>query len=152
MDDIAWNQIVFDKVNMEIYSKAGLEISENEKIDLIEGEHMSDIIKQQFQSAEGVQQFLKYLESDQIQSEEERENIKSRWRALKEYVYNERLRSKYENLIKKSEYVTKAEAERYYHSLNDKVEGEYVYVPYYSIKDTTITITDEMMESYLKSA
>lgn len=151
LDDIAWNQIVFDKVNMEIYSKAGLEISENEKIDLIEGEHMSDIIKQQFQSAEGVQQFLKYLESDQIQSEEERENIKSRWRALKEYVYNERLRSKYENLIKKSEYVTKAEAERYYHSLNDKAEAEYVYVPYYSIKDTTITVTDEMMESYLKA-
>ena len=151
MDDIAWSQLIFDKVNLKVYEKAGLEISEKEKKDLIEGEHMSDIVKQQFQNAAGVQQFLKYIESDQIQSEEERNSIKSRWRALKEYVFSERLRSKYENLIKKSEYVTKAEAERYYHAMNDKAEAEYVYVPYYTIQDSTINVTDEMMETYLKA-
>jgi peptidyl-prolyl cis-trans isomerase D len=151
MDDLAWTQLVFERVNKVVYEKAGIEISEGEKVDLLEGEHMSDVVKQQFGSAEQLKQFLKYLDSDQIQSEEERASIKGRWRALKEYVYNERMRSKYETIIKKSEYVTKAEAKRYYHALNDKAEAEYVYVPYFSINDTTITVTDAMLEDYLKA-
>ena len=149
MDDLAWNQLIFDNVNKVVYEKTGIEISEEEKGDLIEGEHMSEIVKQQFGSIEGVNQFKKYLDSDQFQNEEERVTLKGRWKAMKDYVYDERMRSKYDALIKKSEYVTKAEAKRYYHSLNDKAEAEYVYVPYYSIKDT-IAVTDEMIEKYIK--
>ena len=149
MEDLAWNQLVFDNVNKVVYEKTGIEISEEEKGDLIEGEHMSEIVKQQFGSVEGVAQFKKYLESDQFQNEEERVTLKGRWRAMKEYVYDERMRSKYDALIKKSEYVTKAEAKRYYSSINDKAEAEYVYVPFYSIKDT-IAVTDEMIEKYIK--
>jgi peptidyl-prolyl cis-trans isomerase D len=148
MDDIAWNQVVFDKVNKVVYDKAGLDIPENEKIDLIEGENMSPAIKQTLGSADKVKEFLAFLESDQIKSDEERATRKNWWRLLKEYVYNERLRSKYETLIKKSEYVTKAEAKRYYHSLNDKAEAEYVYVPYYSYKDS-VDVTDEMLQAYI---
>ncbi|HSY62576.1 MAG TPA: peptidylprolyl isomerase, partial [Cytophaga sp.] len=149
MEDLAWNQLIFDNVNRVVYEKTGITVSEEEKTDLIEGEHMSEIVKQQFGSVEGVTQFKKYLESNQFQSEEERVTIKGRWKALKEYVYDERMRSKYDALIKKSEYVTKAEAKRYYQGLNDKAEAEYVYVPYYSIKDT-IAVTDEMIEKYIK--
>src|SRR6478735_7636394 len=149
MDDLAWSQLVFDNVNKVVYEKTGIEISEEEKGDLIEGEHMSEIVKQQFGSVEGVNQFKKYLESNQFQNEEERATLKGRWKAMKDYVYDERMRSKYDALIKKSEYVTKAEAKRYYHSLNDKAEAEYVYVPFYSIKDT-IAVTDEMIEKYIK--
>jgi len=148
MDDIAWNQVIFDKVNKVVYDKAGLDIPENEKVDLIEGENMSPAIKQTFGSAEKVKEFLLFLESDQIKSDEERANRKNGWRLLKEYVFNERLRSKYETLIKKSEYVTKAEAKRYYHSLNDKAEADYVYVPYYSYKDS-IDVTDDMLQAYI---
>lgn len=150
MDDLAWNQLIFDNVNKNVYEKAGIGISEEEKVDILEGEHMSEIVKQQFGTVEGLNQFKKYLESDQFQSEEERLSMKGRFKALKDFVYDERMRSKYDALIKKSEYVTKAEAKRYYHSLNDKVEAEYVYVPYFSIKDT-IAVTDAMIEKYIKN-
>ncbi|WP_299248510.1 peptidylprolyl isomerase [uncultured Cytophaga sp.] len=149
MEDLAWNQLVFDNLNKNIYQKDGIEVSAEEKIDIIEGDHMSEIIKQQFGSIEGLAQFKKYLESNQFQSEEERIGVKGRWNALREYVYDERMRSKFDALIKKSEYVTKAEAKRYYHSINDKVEAEYVYVPFFSIKDT-IAVTDAMIEKYIK--
>ncbi len=149
IDDLAWNQLVFDNVNKVVYDKAGIEISEEEKLDLFEGEHMSEVFKQQFGSAEGLKQQLKAIEGDQV-SPEQRANFKVGFSAMKEYVVNERLRSKYETLIKKSEYVTKAEATRYYHSLNDKAEAEYVYVPYFSVKDT-INVTDEMIAAYIKA-
>ncbi|WP_018343495.1 peptidylprolyl isomerase [Cytophaga aurantiaca] len=150
MEDIAWNQLIFDNLNIPVYEKAGIAISEEERGDLIEGEHMSEIVKQQFQSAENVKQFIANLDnSNQFQSPEEQIALQGRWKAMKQYVFDERMRSKYDALIKKSEYVTKAEAQRYYHSLNDKAEAEYVYVPYYSIKDT-IAVTDEMIEKYIK--
>jgi len=148
MEDMAWNQLIFDKANKVDYEEAGIELSEEEKMDLLEGDNRSEIIKQQFPDKDGLKKFLEYIDSDQIKSEEERENIKSRWRALKEYVFNERLRAKYESVLKKSEYVTKSEAKRYYHTQNDKMEATYVYVPYYSVKDT-IKVTDEMLQKYL---
>jgi len=149
MEDLAWSQLVFDNLNKNVYQKDGIDISEEEKLDILEGAHMSEIIKQQFGSVEGLTQFKKYLESNQFQSEEEKSTIVGRWKALKDYVYDERMRSKFETLVKKSEYVTKAEAKRYYHSLNDKMEAEYVYVPFFSLKDT-IAITDVMIEKYIK--
>jgi len=148
MEDLAWNQLIFDNVNRPVYEKTGIEISEEEKIDLVEGENMSAVFKQQFGSAEGYKQQVKMIETDQV-TPEQRANFKTGIKAMKEYVYDERMRSKYDALIKKSEYVTKAEAKRYYHSLNDKAEAEYVYVPYYSIKDT-IAVTDQMIEKYIK--
>lgn len=148
MEEIAWSQLIFDNLNIPVYESAGIGISDEEKVDLVEGEHMSDVFKQQFGSPEGYKQQLKYIESNQA-TEEQRVNFKTGIKALKEYTYNERMRSKYEALIKKSEYVTKAEAKRYYHSINDKAEAEYVYVPYYSVKDT-INVTDEMIEKYIK--
>jgi peptidyl-prolyl cis-trans isomerase D len=149
MEDLAWSQLVFDNLNKNVYKKDGIEISEEEKLDILEGAHMSEIIKQQFGSVEGLTQFKKYIESNQFQSEEEKSTIVGRWKALKDYVYDERMRSKFETLVKKSEYVTKAEAKRYYHSLNDKMEAEYVYVPFFSMKDT-IAVTDAMIEKYIK--
>jgi len=150
MEDLAWNQLIFDKVYKEAYEEAGITLSEEEQIDLLEGDNMSEVIKQQFGSKEQLQQFIKYLDSDQFKSEEERQATIIRWKALKEYVYNERLRNKYENVLKKTEYVTKAEAKRYYSNMNEKVEAKYLYIPYYSVKDSSVTITDEMLESYLK--
>ncbi|MBC7451718.1 MAG: peptidylprolyl isomerase [Cytophagales bacterium] len=150
MDDAAWTQLVFDKLNREVYDKAGIELSSDEKLDLLEGENMAAVIKQQFGTVENLRQYIKSLdtESDQI-TDEQRAQGKAQWKALKEYVYDDRIRTKYESVLKKSEYVTKAEAERYYHNLNDKAEAGYVYVPYYTIKDSTITVTDEMLEAYL---
>ena len=150
MEDLAWNQLIFDKVYKEAYSEAGIDLSEEEKTDLLEGDNMSEVIKQQFGTKEQLAQFIEYLDSDQIKTEEERQSMKARWKALRDYVFNERLRAKYENVLKKTEYVTKAESKKYYSNLNDKAEAKYLYIPYYSIKDSAIAITDDMLDSYLK--
>jgi peptidyl-prolyl cis-trans isomerase D len=55
---------------------------------------------------------------------------------------------KYENLIVKTNYVTEAEAERDYHSQNDVAEVKYLYVPFFSVSDSTIKVTDSDLKVY----
>jgi peptidyl-prolyl cis-trans isomerase D len=55
---------------------------------------------------------------------------------------------KYENLIVKTNYVTEAEGERDYHNQNDVAEVKYLYVPFFSVSDSTIKVTDGDLKGY----
>jgi peptidyl-prolyl cis-trans isomerase D len=71
-----------------------------------------------------------------------------RWNTFKRDMELGRERIKYENLLIKSNYVTKAEAERDYHSQNDVAEAKYLYVPFFAISDSAITVTDSDLRAY----
>lgn len=147
LEDIAWSQLINDKVIAPAYSAAGFILSDAEKTDLIEGENISPIIAQQFQNKEGVKQFIQAVEK--MEDEAQRKEYLSKWASLKDFAFNERVKAKYETFLRNSEYVTKAEAERFYHSNNDKAEIKYVYVPYASIVDSTIKVEDKDIENYI---
>ena len=51
------------------------------------------------------------------------------WADFEKNLYSDRLRQKYENLIRLSSYVTKAESEREYMAQNTKASLRYLYVP-----------------------
>ena len=59
-----------------------------------------------------------------------------------------RQRIKYENLLVATNYVTKAEAEKEYHLQTDVAEVKYLYVPYYAVKDSTVSVSDADLKSY----
>ncbi|MDQ3394755.1 MAG: peptidylprolyl isomerase, partial [Bacteroidota bacterium] len=61
-----------------------------------------------------------------------------------------RLRLKYDNLLLMSTYVTSEEAKREYQKENSVAEVKYLYVPYYTISDTAISVTDAKLKEYLK--
>lgn len=56
----------------------------------------------------------------------------------------------YSNLIKGGYYTTKADAEFKYKLQNDKVTFDFVQVPFSSIKDTDVKVTDDEIVSYMK--
>ena len=60
-----------------------------------------------------------------------------------------RLRLKYDNLLIKTDYVTEVEAEQLYQQENGVAEIKYLYIPYYSLSDTTVTVTDNDLQKYL---
>jgi peptidyl-prolyl cis-trans isomerase D len=70
----------------------------------------------------------------------------------KENYYNSRLKDKYTSLFVNSGYVTTAEARRKTQGEGadaKKVNFEYVYAPFKSIHDSTITVTDKELETYI---
>ncbi|MFN8417455.1 MAG: peptidylprolyl isomerase [Cytophagaceae bacterium] len=149
LEDLAWNQVVFNNFYVEEYAKAGVTVSAEEEQDLLQGDNMHEVIKQFFGSPEGVKQFLASFEDENINIEDKKRRV-SIWKSLKEYVVSDRLRKKYEALITKTEYATVVDAKEEYKTINDKVELKYVFVPYSSIVDSTIEVSDSDLKTYLK--
>ena len=60
-----------------------------------------------------------------------------------------RLRDKYESLISKTNYVNKLESKREYITSNQSASISYLYVPFYSISDSLVTVSDNELKSFL---
>lgn len=145
----AWNQLIIDIAYKEEYDKLGLTVTDEEMVDMVQGNHISPAIQQAFANPttgafdkSAVVNYLKNLKTLPLPQQQS-------WADFEKNLRSDRLRQKYENLIRMSTYVTKAEAEREYKAQNTTASLRYLYVPFYSIPDTTIKITDSQLESYL---
>ena len=149
--DQAWNQFVVDIAYKKQFDKLGLTVTDDELIDMVQGNHISPSIMQAFSDPttgkfdkNAVVNYLKNLKTLPVEQQKSWENFE---KSLRE----ERMRSKYENLLKFSTYTPKALAEKEYVAQTAKATLRYLYVPYFSIVDTTIKVTDSELEKYLSA-
>jgi peptidyl-prolyl cis-trans isomerase D len=149
--DQAWNQFIVDIAYKDQFDKVGLTVTDEELVDMVQGNHISPSILQAFSDPStgrfdknAVINYLKNLKTLPIEQQKSWENFEN---SLRE----ERIRSKYENMLKLSAYTPKAQAEKEYMAQNTKATLRYLYVPYFSIVDTTIKVTDSELEKYLSA-
>jgi peptidyl-prolyl cis-trans isomerase D len=88
--------------------------------------------------------YLQSLRSDSIPPQQ-----KAAWFSFEQQLGPRRLQAKYENLLKNTTYVTKAEAQREYVAQTAKANASVLYVPFYSVPDTTVKVTDSQLQTYL---
>jgi peptidyl-prolyl cis-trans isomerase D len=138
----AWELLVLENAIRPQYNKLGIEVSDAELKDMMMGKNISPDLKQQFTDpATGEfdrQRFLQQL--GQISKDQ-----------LIQYetgLRKSRERLKYENLILKSNYVTTAEAELEHHLENDVAEVKYLYIPYFAVSDSAVTVSDSDLQEY----
>lgn len=146
----AWNQMIIDVAYRKQYDKLGLTVTDEEKTDMVQGNNISPAIQQAFANPatgafdkSAVVNYLKNLKTLPLPQQQS-------WADFERNLYADRLRQKYEGIIQMSFYVTKAEAEKEYVDQNTKANLRYLYVPFYSMPDTTIKVTDSQLSSYLK--
>ena len=144
----SWNKLIYKYVYEQEFKDLGLVITEDEKFDMVQGNFVHSYIKSAFGGDQ--QGFNKAMVTNFLESFDQREpNIQMKWRVLESQLDEVRLREKFTNLLKKSEYVTKAEAKKLYHAQSDKANVDFVFVPFSSIADSTVAITDSDLESYI---
>ena len=151
MRDQAWNQLIFQTAYQEQFDKLGLAVTDDELEDMVQGSHVHQVIKQTFVNPTTkefdkalVIRYLQSLRSDSIPPQQ-----KAAWESFEQQLGPERLRTKYENLLKNTAYVTKAEAKREYEAQTAKASASALYVPFYSVPDSTMKVTDEQLQTYL---
>jgi peptidyl-prolyl cis-trans isomerase D len=116
---------------------------------MVQGKNVDESIKSSFLDSAGrfdrtrLINYLKQIEAMPVGSE-----ARIRWDIFKNDLQPSRERLKYENLLIKTTYVTEAEAERDYHNQNDVAEVKYLYVPYYSVSDSLVTVSDNALRTY----
>ena len=116
---------------------------------MVQGNNIHPVVRQAFTSpetgvfeSEQVVFFLKNLSSQSIEQQQF-------WSNFERNLIPLRLRDKYESLISKTNYVNKLESKREYITSNQSASISYLYVPFYSISDSLVTVSDNELKSFL---
>lgn len=146
----AWEMLILRHAIEPQFKKLGVKVSDDEMVDMLTGKNINEGIKQSFINPQTGQfdrgQLSMYISNIKLAPMNSPERMQ--WEVFQRDLQPGRQRIKYENLLIKSAYVTSAEAEKEYHLQNDVAEIRYLYVPYFSISDTTVTVTDADLKAY----
>lgn len=152
----AWEYLIAQKAIKPEFERVGVRVTTDEIWDMIQGKNIDEGVKNSFLDSAGnfdrarLMQFIQ--ESEEVPTDPNLYAIwqqgNYRWSTFKKDLGLGRERIKYENLLIKSNYVTKAEAERDYHTQNDVAEVKYLYVPFFTVSDSAITVSDSDLRAY----
>lgn len=146
----AWELLIARYAIVPQYEKVGIEVTDSEVVDMISGTNIDQNIQQAFINQETGQFDRAMLGNyiNQLKTMPEGSEGRVRWELFQRDLKPGRERIKYENLLLKTNYVTKAEAEREYHLQTDVAEVKFVYVPYYSVSDSATRVSDDDVSQF----
>ncbi len=146
----AWQTLIIENVFDVEYGKLGLVVTDAEVVDMVQGNNIDPQIQQFFVDPNtGVfdrQNVVTFLQSLNAAPPQQRAS----WLAFESSLAPARKMTKYENLLEKTRFANKYEAESEYES-SETVLVDYLYVPYFSVADSVIDVTDSELKSYLAS-
>lgn len=146
----AWDLLIARHAIVPQYEKVGIEVTDNEVVDMISGTNIDPNIRQAFINQETGEFDRAMLGNyiNQLKMMPEGSEGRVRWELFQRDLKPSRERIKYENLLLKTTYVTTAEAEREYHLQTDVAEVKFVYVPYYAVSDSAADIEESQLREY----
>ncbi|RSK47975.1 peptidylprolyl isomerase [Hymenobacter rigui] len=147
--DQAWNQTLYRIAFQKEFDKLGLKVSDEELTDMVQGVNIHPSIRQAFTDPKTgqfdvlkVKEYLRNLDKQDPQAQLAFANFEANLRP-------ERLGIKYNNLLKLSTYVTSAEAKRYAESQSAQVNLRYLFVPYFTLSDSSVKVTNDQLQAYI---
>jgi len=147
----AWNQLIFKIALQKEYDRLGIEVTDDELADMVQGNNIHPAVKQAFTNPQTgefdraqVVQYLKNL--DQMGP-----NARPTWTTFEQGILSDRLQSKYTNLLNNTVYVTTAEAKNFYNAQNASANIKALFVPYFTLPDSSIAVTDAQLQDYYNS-
>lgn len=157
--DQAWELLIVRNAIESQFEKVGSVVTPEEIEDMLYGKNINPSIKQSFTDPSTGQfdinrmkQYLGDLREPPADGNPQMTSMwqeqRTRWEVFQNEITLGRARIKYENLMIKSTYVTTAQAEQGYHTQSDVAEVKYVYVPYFSLSDSAIKVTDADFKAY----
>ena len=148
-----WNQYIRDFVLGDKIKKSGITVSSDEIFDLVQGNNPHPYIRNSFTDPKTgvfnpsqVLVFLKNLENPQYDPSGE---SKKKWLGLEKVIKEDQLSKKYINLIKKGIYFPKWQVEKTFQQTSDRANLKFVQIPYATIQDSSVNITDDELSDYL---
>lgn len=145
----AWNALVMQYVYRAQFSELGISLTQSELDDMVVGSNISPQIRQYFTNPqtgefakENVTTFIAQLAQASPQQQRS-------WEEFVKSLEPARLFEKYTNLFTKTNYVTKYEAKDAYVNQNSTATIDYLYIPFLSVSDSSVTVNDGELQAYL---
>jgi len=145
----AWQMIVFEKVYLPEIEKLGLGVGKEELRAMFMGDSLflHPQVLASFRDSTG--KFSRQLVEQYLQFVKQNPQMAAQWRNFEESLKQDRLQTKYRNMMQYSVYATTWEGKREYEAQNSRVEVKYVFVPYTSLPDSVVKVTDADLERYV---
>ncbi len=146
-----WEQLVQNNAFQDEYDALGIDVTPDELREMIQGtKNLHPFIRQQFTDPQtgvfNAAQHREFINAAANKTLPAGQQLV--WDNFKSSLLQIRKSEKYQNLVSAGDYITTAEAKKEYETQTNKVSGEYLYVPFYSVLDTTITVSENEMENY----
>ncbi|MFN8354090.1 MAG: SurA N-terminal domain-containing protein [Spirosomataceae bacterium] len=146
----AWNQFLLDYAYQKEFDALGLSVSSDELVDMVQGNNIHPSVMQAFTNPQTRQfdknQLISYLKNLKTLPPAQQQA----WQTFEKSLAEQRVQEKYENLLRLSAYATTDEAKKEYQAQTAKANIRYLYVPFYSIVDSTVKVTDSQLQDYLE--
>jgi peptidyl-prolyl cis-trans isomerase D len=144
----AWDFLIIEKAFQDQYDELGLEVTNQELVDMVQGDNISPIVRQNFSNPEtgefNKEQVVNIIRNiAQAPAEQQ-----AQWYSFESSLVPARARTKYDALLGSSTYITTAEAQRAYQKEYESADVEYLYVNYSAIADSLVSPSDSELRSY----
>tara|TARA_B100000902_G_scaffold198469_1_gene189356 strand:+ start:121 stop:1908 length:1788 start_codon:yes stop_codon:yes gene_type:complete len=147
--NLAWNQGIKNQALLQELDKLGIDAGKDQLEQIISGDE-SIVMNPLFQNEIGLFEFNKF--SNYIsQLKSTNPNMYNQWRLQEQNIISLAKQKIYFDLIKSSVISTDVESNIQYHLENDKVNIEYLRIPYDLIPDSIVQIKDSEISSYLRN-
>jgi peptidyl-prolyl cis-trans isomerase D len=145
----AWEQMIAQIAYTQHFDEAGIVVSGDERIDMVQGRNISPSVLQQFANPETGQLDREFLNQVLVNSDLN-EQARVQWQIFENGLAENRRMTKYQNLLQKTNYVTLAEAQQEYNAQTSNITVDYLYIPFIAVDQDKISeVTDSEMEAYL---
>lgn len=145
-----WNQMVEEMIMGKEYETLGLTVTPEELFDQIQGSNPHPAVIQNFTNPE-TGQFDRELVLNYLQNLSQMPQAsKDQWLIFERYVKEDRLRTKYQNLITKAHYLPTALAKANHENKNTKAEAELLSVRYSAVPDSLAVPTEADFNKFYK--
>src|SRR5688500_14074148 len=151
IQDQVWNQYVEETVLEEEYEEIGLMVTSKELNDMLFGNNPPQDLKQQFTNPQTGQYDVNGLKSaiQNLKKESDNPQAKNFKELYLPALVNNRLKEKYTALMANTMYLPKWMLEKMATDNNSIASISYVNVPYTTISDSAVEVTDDEIEEYV---
>ena len=136
----------------KIYEDIGIMVSTDEMVQQCSGSKPHQVILQNFSDPKtGQYDPGAVARFKNTAYKENKNNEQLIWHFIEKFIYEDRLKNKFNTLIKKAVYIPKWQMEMEYANRMDKADFNYVSVPFSSIADSLVKPTDDELKAYISN-
>ncbi len=147
--NMVWENLVMQYAYQPGFETLGIQTGEDEQIDMVSGTYISPVISSMFVNpstgmfdAAMLGGFVSSLDNDVDGSST------AIWMYLKEQMVSQRVMEKYINLVGSAMFVNDLEVDNALKVVNNAYDAKYVQLPYYSVADSAVTVSDSEIRAY----
>lgn len=141
-EERAWDEVVTGKLLQQKMEELGIEVTDQEVVNMITGENPDPFIRQQFQREDGT------IDRVALKTAIESPENKQLWIAIEDQMRQKRRQQKMDNYLQSSMEVSQYEVEQQYIRNNSRADVAYVRFPYADIPESDISVTDADLKEY----